>query len=300
MIAGKGLWVFVGSLVLLLLAVSWSWYQSAGQFKAAAVVGDKVISDAEWVAALKQKFGQQVLQDMINREVVFQEAKRLGISMDPQRLEKELAQIKESYGTETDEEFESALLRQAGTSLEALRQELTYQYLLRELATREISIADEQVQSVFNHNPKRYYQPLQVRLWQIVVASRAEADQVQTELKQGANFQTLAKERSIDPVTAASGGDMGWVSLSASELPDEAVTVIADLGKGKTSDPVPLGDSYAIFHVSERREAKQLTFAEVKEDLRREMALAQVESLDAVLERLRESVGVEISGQLPH
>jgi foldase protein PrsA len=301
MTAGKGAWVFAGALVLLLLAVSWSWYQSSGQFRAAAVIGDETISDAEWVAMLKQKFGQQVLEDMINREVVFQEAERLGISMDPALLDKELAQIKESYGTETDEEFEQALLRQAGTSVEALKREITYQFLLRELATREIQVTDEEVMQVYHDNPDRYFQPLQVRLWEIVVASREEADQVAAELEEGANFQTLAKERSIDEVTAASGGDMGWVTLHKSELPEEAVSEISDLEPGETSRPLPMEDHhYAIFYVSERKEEKQLTFEEVKEDLRRDIALSQVESLDKVLERLRESVGVEISGQLPH
>lgn len=300
MTTGKGMWTFIGALILLLLVVSWSWYQNAGQFKPAAIVGDKTISDAEWVTMIKQKFGQQVLEDMINREVVFQEAKRQGISMDPQVLEKELAEIKQSYGTETDEEFARALLRQAGTTVEALKEELTYQYLLRELATQEIEVSDEQVQQVYNDNPERYFQPLQLRLWQIVVASREEAEQVQTELREGANFQTLAKERSIDEVTASTGGDLGWITPHTSDMPDEVVEELVKLAKGKTSPPLPVGKNYTIFHVHDRREEKQFTFDEVKEELRRQIALAQVESLDAVLERLREAVGVEIAGQKPH
>lgn len=300
MTIGRGLWTFVGALVVLLLVVSWSWSQSSGKMKTAAVVGKETISDAEWVAALKQKYGQQVLQDMINRKVVFQEAERQGITADPKMLEKELAQIRESYGSENDRDFEQALMRQAGTTIEALTQEITYQWLLRELATQEISVTEEQIQTFYNNNPERFTQPLQVRLWQIVVASKQEADVVVKELKQGANFQTLAKERSIDSLTAASGGDMGWISLEKSDLPDDAKTMLADLSKGKNSSPVKQDDQYVIYHVAERREAKQTAFDQVKDDLRREMAFAQVESLDTFMERLRESVGVEINGQMPH
>lgn len=300
MTIGRGLWTFVGALVVLLLVVSWSWSQSSGKMKTAAVVGKETISDAEWVAALKQKYGQQVLQDMINRKVVFQEAERQGITADPKMLEKELAQIRESYGSENDRDFEQALMRQAGTTIEALTQEITYQWLLRELATQEISVSEEQIQTFYNNNPERFTQPLQVRLWQIVVASKQEADVVVKELKQGANFQTLAKERSIDSLTAASGGDMGWISLEKSDLPDDAKTMLADLSKGKNSSPVKQDDQYVIYHVAERREAKQTAFDQVKDDLRREMAFAQVESLDTFMERLRESVGVEINGQMPH
>lgn len=300
MTIGRGLWTFVGALVVLLLVVSWSWSQSSGKMKTAAVVGKETISDAEWVAALKQKYGQQVLQDMINRKVVFQEAERQGITADPKMLEKELAQIRESYGSENDRDFEQALMRQAGTTIEALTQEITYQWLLRELATQEISVSEDQIQTFYNNNPERFTQPLQVRLWQIVVASKQEADVVVKELKQGANFQTLAKERSIDSLTAASGGDMGWISLEKSDLPDDAKTMLADLSKGKNSSPVKQDDQYVIYHVAERREAKQMAFDQVKDDLRREMAFAQVESLDTFMERLRESVGVEINGQMPH
>lgn len=300
MTIGRGLWTFVGALVVLLLVVSWSWSQSSGKMKTAAVVGKETISDAEWVAALKQKYVQQVLQDMINRKVVFQEAERQGITADPKMLEKELAQIRESYGSENDRDFEQALMRQAGTTIEALTQEITYQWLLRELATQEISVTEEQIQTFYNNNPERFTQPLQVRLWQIVVASKQEADVVVKELKQGANFQTLAKERSIDSLTAASGGDMGWISLEKSDLPDDAKAMLADLSKGKNSSPVKQDDQYVIYHVAERREAKQTAFDQVKDDLRREMAFAQVESLDTFMERLRESVGVEINGQMPH
>mgnify|MGYP001155649855 CR=1 FL=1 len=301
MTAGKGMWGLVGALVLLLLSVSWAWSQSNSRFQAAAVVGEKTISEAEWIAVLKQKFGRQVLQDMINREVVFQEAEKLGIVMEPKQMEKELAKIRESYGVETDEELEAELVRQVGTNLEALKQELSYQYLLRELATREITVSEEQMLEVFHNNPERFYQPLRVHLWQIVVASRAEAEQVRSELQAGANFETLAKERSIDSVTSASGGDMGWVMPEKSPLPDEAAAVIAELEEGEISHPVPIPDGYAIFRVTDIREPKQLTFAEAKEDLRREMALAQVESLDDVLERLRESAGVEILvGEMAH
>jgi foldase protein PrsA len=296
----KGLWAFIGALVLLLLAVTWGWYQSSGKLQPAAVVGEKTITDAEYVTELKQKFGTQVLNDMINQEVVAQEAERLGITADPKQVDKELAQIRESYGSQTDSEFQQALQKQAGTSVEALRQEITHQLLLQALATKDIVISDDDLLAFYNNHPERYARPMQVRLWQIVVASPEEAGQVIAELKQGANFQTLAKERSIDSLTAANGGDLGWVSMGDTRIPDEAKDVIAVLGPKKDSDAIKNGDNYVIYRIAERREAEHQTFEQVKEELRQELAFAQVESLDVVMERLRQSVGVQISGQMPN
>ncbi|WNC15025.1 peptidyl-prolyl cis-trans isomerase [Brevibacillus brevis] len=296
----KGLWAFIGALVVLLLAVTWSWYQSSAKLQPAAVVGDKTITEAEYVEALKQRYGEKVLEDMINREVVFQAAKQQGISVDPKQVEEEVAKIRESYGSESDSEFQQALIRQAGITEESLRQEIRYQLLLQALATKDIVVSDDELLAYYNDHPERYAKPMQVRLWQIIVASREEADRVTAELRQGADFQTLAKERSIDSVTAGNGGDMGWVSLSDSRLPEAAKDVVAELGTKKVSDPVQLGDQYAIYSIAERKEAQQQSFDQVKEAIRRELAFAQVESIDDVLKRLRQSVGVRISGQMQH
>jgi foldase protein PrsA len=296
----RTLWSLIGALVLLLLVVTWSWYKEAGTLQAAAVVGEKTITQADWIAALKQKYGKQVLNDLINREVVFQEAKRLGITIDPKRIDEEMAKIQESYGTGTDNEFQAALRQQAGTSVEALRQEITYQLLLQELATKDVSVSDEELLAYYNNHQDQYARPMQARVWQIVVASLAEAKQVHRELKNGANFNTLAKERSIDTLTAANGGDMGWVSLDDPHLADTLKETIASLGLNEDSNPVPVQGQFAILRVIDRKEAKQLSFDEVKEQIRRDLALAQVESLDVVLDRLKQSLGVQITGQTPN
>ncbi|MED1795694.1 peptidyl-prolyl cis-trans isomerase [Brevibacillus nitrificans] len=296
----KGLWAFIGALVVLLLVVTWSWYQTSTKLQPAAVVGGSTISEADYLSALKQKFGDQVLQDMVNREVVFQAAKQQGVTVDQAELDQEMAQIRESYGSSSDSEFEQALNKQAGTTVEALRREITYQLLLQALATKDIVISDEELLTFYNNHPERYARPMQMRLWQIVVASQQEAEQVAAELKQGANFQALAKERSIDSLTSGNGGDLGWLSLGDTRLPDEAKDVVADLETKKISVPVKVGENYVIYQMADRRKAEQQSFEQVKEAIRKELAFAQVESLDEVLDRLRQSVGVEISEQMQH
>ncbi|GED33810.1 peptidyl-prolyl cis-trans isomerase [Brevibacillus centrosporus] len=296
----KGLWAFIGALVVLLLVVTWSWYQTSTKLQPAAVVGGSTISEADYISALKQKFGDQVLQDMVNREVVFQAAKQQGVTVDQAELDQEMAQIRESYESSSDSEFEQALIKQAGTTVEALRREITYQLLLQALATKDIVISDEELLTFYNNHPERYARPMQMRLWQIVVATQQEAEQVAAELKQGANFQALAKERSIDSLTSGNGGDMGWLSLGDSRLPDEAQDVVADLETKKISAPMKVKENYVIYQMADRRKAEQQSFEQVKEAIRKELAFAQVESLDEVLDRLRQSVGVEISEQMQH
>jgi foldase protein PrsA len=288
----KMLWSLIGALVLLLSVVTWSWYKQASELQAAAVVGSTTITQADWIRNLKEKYGKQVLDDMIEREVVFQEARRIGLTVDPKRVDEEIARIQESFGPEQD--FQTALKQQAGTDLEALRQEITYQLLLQELATKDVAVSEEEMLAQYNNHKDRYAKPMKARVWQIVVASQTEAKQVLRELEAGANFATLAKERSIDNLTAANGGDLGWVTSLDRDLPDNLKETIASIPLNEDSKPIPLDGQYAIIRVLERKDAEQLPYEEVKEQIRRELALAQVESLDQVLERLKQAVGVKL------
>lgn len=288
----KMLWSLIGALLLLLSVVTWSWYKQNTELQAAAVVGSAKITEADWIKQLKQKYGKEVLDDMIDRVTVFQEAERLGLSIDPQRIDEEVAKIKESYGP--DQDFQTALKQQAGTTVDSLRQEITYQLLLQELATRDVVISEEEMLAQYNNHKDRYAKPMQAHVWQIVVASQTEAMQVLRELQAGANFSTLAKERSIDNLTAANGGDLGWVSSTDRDLPDHVKETIASIKLGEDSNPVPVDGKFMIIRVLERKDAEQLAYSEVKEQIRRELALAQVESLDQVLERLKQAAGVTI------
>ncbi|WP_134685197.1 peptidyl-prolyl cis-trans isomerase [Brevibacillus migulae] len=291
----KMLWSLIGALTLLLAVVTWSWYKQDAELQAAAVVGSTTITQADYIQQLKQKYGKEVLDDMIDRATVFQEAERLGLTIDPKRIDAEVDKIKESYGP--DQDFQTALKQQAGTSVEALRQEITYQLLLQELATRDVVISEEDMLAQYNNHKDRYAKPMQAHVLQIVVSSRAEANQVLRELQAGANFSTLAKERSIDNVTAANGGDLGWISSVDRDLPDNVKETIASVKIGESSNPIPVDGQYVIIRVLERKDAVQLSYEEVKDQIRRELAMAQVESLDEVLDRLKKTVGVTIVGK---
>ena len=55
----------------------------------------------------------------------------------------------------------------------------------------------------------------QVHIYDIVAPDLTTAQDIQTRINNGEDFQTIAKEQSQDSSTAAKGGDMGWIPLSA-------------------------------------------------------------------------------------
>lgn len=97
-------------------------------------------------------------------------------------------------------------------------------------------------------------------------AARAEAEAILDELEGGADFESLASERSDDTNSAAEGGDLGCNPREAF-IPefDEAVW---SLEVGETSEVV---ESSAGFHVLQVYDRRTPSFEDVREQIRAEL-----------------------------
>ena len=76
----------------------------------------------------------------------------------------------------------------------------------------------------------------QVHIYDIVAPDLTTAQDIQTRINNGEDFQTIAKEQSQDSDTAAKGGDMGWIPLSS--LDSSLSTTAQNLPIGQVSAPV--------------------------------------------------------------
>lgn len=129
-------------------------------------------------------------------------------------------------------------------------------------------------QSVYKSNTKRFEMPEQVKIRHILVLAselnaRATAEQLLKELKSGADFQQLAKARSQDPGSAASGGDLGLVARGRMVKPfEDAAFKLTQ--PGTLSDVVETSFGFHIIRLDERRPAGLRSFDEVKDGLLKE------------------------------
>jgi peptidyl-prolyl cis-trans isomerase C len=111
----------------------------------------------------------------------------------------------------------------------------------------------------------------EVKARHILLASEADAKAVIAELKKGADFATLAKEKTTDPTGKASGGELGWFTR------DQMVPAFADaafkLKKGQfTETPVKTQFGWHVIEVEDRRQAKPPSFEEVRPQLANQLA----------------------------
>ncbi|GAA0481174.1 peptidylprolyl isomerase [Tatumella punctata] len=121
-------------------------------------------------------------------------------------------------------------------------------YIKLDAASLQKTPSPQQVQAWYDSHKSDYTTPQRTRFSVIQVKTQADADAVLAQLKQGADFAALAKEKSIDPISARKGGDMGW--LEPDTLPDELKNAGLTT-KGQISGAIKSSVGYLIARVDD-------------------------------------------------
>ena len=246
----------------------------------------------------------QVLESLIDRELLFQESKKKGIAVNAEAVSDEFQKIQQRYPNK--EEF-NKLLSEMGLTESDVRKQIArgmaIQQLIDKEVTEKIKISDEETKSFYDKNPQLFQQPEQVKARHILIKVQADApddqkaearkkiEAVQEKLKQGEDFATLAKTYSEGP-SGPSGGDLGYFRRGQMVKPFEDVAF--SLKPNETSEIVETRFGYHLIKVDDKKPAKKMTYAEVKDRLNDHLKKQKAESeADAYIETLRKSAKIE-------
>jgi peptidyl-prolyl cis-trans isomerase C len=191
---------------------------------------------------------QQVLDSLIDYALIEQGGEALGVSLGDDELESRVeADIAAGGGQAAFEEWLQATGQTRDDYKAMLRESMLTQRVM-EVVTADVPDTMEQVHA--RH---------------IVVDSEEEAQEIVDMLQQGADFVSLARERSVDLATKDNGGDLGWFPRGM--VAPELEAAVFGLQPGEISGVVPLGEGYHIIQVVERDPARALS-PEAMVDLR--------------------------------
>ena len=218
-----------------------------------------------------------VLHQMIQEEIVDQQAAKLNLTASDEDVNAKLTEIKAPY---TDEQF-SAMLKQRSQSLDDLKRDirrgLTQTKLMNKEIESKINITDAQIAAFYAaHKADFNWIEPQYHLARIVVttapaqqqgnAPSGEADAKRkieaaySQLESGVDFATVAMNISEDQNTASNGGDMGFAPESQLKTDPALYDVIGKLKPDQFTDVIPVYDSspghkiagYAIYKLISR------------------------------------------------
>jgi peptidyl-prolyl cis-trans isomerase C len=126
-------------------------------------------------------------------------------------------------------------------------------------------------QSMYKANPKRFETQEEVRVRHILIRTaepdaRNKAGDILKDLKSGADFEKIAKDKSHDPGSAVKGGDLGMFGRGKMIKPfEEAAFKLQN--KGDLSDVIETPFGFHILKLEEKKPAGVRPFVEVKEPL---------------------------------
>ncbi|MBC3868802.1 peptidylprolyl isomerase [Undibacterium oligocarboniphilum] len=207
-----------------------------------AVVNGKAIPSARVDAMVKQLAtqGQQdtpqlramVKQELINREVLMQEAEKSGVASNPE----------------------------VKNQLEIARQSLLIRALMIDYVKKN-PVSDAEVQAEYD-KAKAQAGDKEYHAYHILVEKEDDAKAIISKLKAGAKFEELAKQ-SKDTGSASKGGDLDWAT-PATFVPPFSQAMVA-LQKGQfTETPVKTEFGYHVIKLDDIRAAKFPALEEVK------------------------------------
>jgi peptidyl-prolyl cis-trans isomerase C len=165
-----------------------------------AQVGDAMITRGDFVRAYQPGAPPtEVINQLIQVELVVQEAKVEGVTVDQTKVDDQLKQIKESNGAGDDAAFLAFLQKNKISSVEQLRgllerdqvveQMLLVHTTMEQIHARHILLAAEADK---------------------IDARKPEAEDLLKQLQGGADFAQIATQKSEDPGSKDKGGDLGW------------------------------------------------------------------------------------------
>ena len=259
------------SLASILLASLTSGSVFALDAKSVASVNGKKISQAEYKKFLKQVTaqapkGQQgsvnrqvILDELINREVLLQESKKLKLHKDKKVLAV-LQQQKDNFLIQT-------VISRSPAAKPVSEKEM------KEVYDKQVGSAD----------------PKEFKARHILVKEEDKAKKLIEELNDGADFEETAKKESTGP-SGKNGGDLGW--FSAAQMVPAFSQATAELKKGTHSQkPVKTRFGFHIIKLEDSRKRELPKFEAVKEQIR---TLIQKKRIQDYIVKLRSKAKIEV------
>jgi len=209
---------------------------------------------------------ERFLEELVKKEILYQEALKKGLDKDPEYLKK------------VNDFKKITLIGQ----------------LLEKEIEEKARVSEKDAKDYYEKNKDDFASVSQIRARHILVKTEEEAKKILGRLKKGEDFANIARKSSIDPASAKNGGDLGF--FSPGQMVPEFEAAVAKLKPGEISEPVKTKFGYHIIKVTDRKLGKPLEFEKVKNFvLQRLSAEKQKEVFDSYMENLKKSYKSEIN-----
>jgi foldase protein PrsA len=219
---------------------------------------------------------------LVQQAELQQEADKLGVSVSQKDIDKQVETIKKTYYQGNEKKFADALKKDDITLAQLEQYELRPNLLgqkLQSKVTENINVSDAAAQKYYNANKTSFTTPKTREVRHILVNSKSLAERIETQLKNGASFATLAKKYSKDTGSAAQGGKLCVAHGGQSGACQQTVPPFDKAAFSLKTNEISLVHSQYGWHVIQPiaavKPAHTQTYAEVKSQIQANLASQQ-------------------------
>lgn len=250
----------------------------------------------------------EVLNELINRKLLLQEARRMGIelSITMEEVEKKVESLKTQYSSE---EAFLKYLEKEQLSISYIKERMKESLMVSEMVYRkfmrpleiESNTFERKALTYYENNKSKYTVPEKIKLHQVVVLksptlegkeAEAKSQEIWKKLKQGITFSELHRMYS-DDTNVIVDYEPGYVEI------DKFVSVLKDriskLKIGDLSKPILTTRGYFIVRLIEHKPKRQKSFDEVADEIKNNLMSEQVQKdLEEWLNKQREESDIRV------
>ena len=242
-------------------------------------------------------FNIRLLDQMIDRKLMAQEAKAAGVTVPDTLVTNVLDQFVRQFGGEQQVDQMLAPMGLARDDFRnAILRDLTIRKYVDEKITSSIVVADADIRAFYDQNPDMFAGQDSVRVRHIILLShegdleqakndrRAQMTSIRTRALNGEDFSELARQYSQDNV-AQQGGDLGYFPRGMMVKPFEDAAFA--LKEGQISEIVETQFGLHLIKCVDKKAARPVPFEEAK--ARIDMMLKQRQLSTELQNRLQKS-----------
>jgi peptidyl-prolyl cis-trans isomerase C len=255
-----------------------------------------------------QAMHDQIIENLIDREVLYQQAKLNNTQVRTQWVEEELAQLRERLGGSGRlSAYLNATGMTQGDLQKRLHKGLAIRRLLRGEAIRGIRVTESEMQAFFRRHPEYFEKGEQIRARHILISSKPSDNESQRAtalqrmrnleraLKEGTPLAVLALEHSECP-SKVRGGDLGF--LTRDQMRSQFAEVVDAIEPGQVSGIVSTDLGYHLIEVLERTPPYRMTYKNVRPKIERTLRRNKENAaVNAYVARLKKEAKIVHAGR---
>ena len=250
------------------------------------------------------KIRMDVLENLIARELLYQESRKEGIKAEEQDINQQFQVLKGRFSGEA--EFENALTRmnlsEAGLRSH-IERNMVISRFIEEKFVQEVTVSDKETRAYYDSHQGSFKVPERVKASHILIkvdpqagkSDKAEArkklETIQQRLQKGEDFGALAREFSQGP-SSSKGGDLGYFSRGQMVKPFEEAAFA--LQPDQVSEIVETRFGYHLIKVVDKTPETKMAYGEVKDRLGQYLKHGKVQQeIGRYVDQLKEKAQVE-------